>query len=219
MLEVEISGEVAVLHLDDGKANVVSEAFSAAVNEGLDRAAKDAKAVILTGRPGRFSAGFDLNAVKAGGDAAKNMRDAGARMMARLLVHPQPLVIACTGHALAAGALILCTGDTRIGIEGDFKIGLNETAIGLTLPPHMIALAASRMPRELVTQNIIQAKVHDPVGAVAAGYLDEVVAPGELMDTALARAANLAAIAGEAYGTVKQHVRGDVARILRAATE
>ena len=219
MLNIEISGETAVLRLDDGKANVVSEAFSAAVNEGLDQAEKDAKAVILTGRPGRFSAGFDLNAVRAGGDAAKNMRDAGARMMARLLLHPQPLVIACTGHALAAGALILCTGDTRIGVEGDFKIGLNETAIGLTLPPHMIALAASRMPREQVTQNIIQAKVHDPASAVGVGYLDEVVSPDDLMDTALARAGSLAAIAGEAYGSVKQHVRGEVARTLRTATE
>lgn len=219
MLNFSVQDDIALLAMDDGKANVVSEAYSAAVNEGLDRALAEARAVVLSGRPGRFCAGYDLNAVKAGGDAARNMRSAGARLMARILVHPQPVVMACTGHALAAGALILLSGDTRIGVAGDFKIGLNETAIGLALPPHMVALAKSRMPVEAYTRNIVQAKVHDPESAVAAGYLDEVVEADALMDTAFERAGQLAAMPGDAYGQVKETVRGETARFILANVE
>lgn len=92
MLTIDNRGDVAVLTLDDGKANVVSESFSAAVHEGLDAALKDAKAVVLTGRAGRFSAGYDLNVIRDGTpEAAVAMREAGARMMLRLFTHPQPV--------------------------------------------------------------------------------------------------------------------------------
>ena len=198
MLNTEINGDVAVLHIDDGKANVVSKAFSAALNEGLDIAARDAKAVLIAGRPGRFCAGYDLKVIRAGGDEAASMRRAGTELMIRLFTHPQPVVMACTGHALAAGGLILLTGDTRIGARGDFKIGLNETAIGLPLPAYALALARARIPVEALTASVLQARIHDPDSAVCAGFLDEVVAPEDLLETALARATALAGIAGEA---------------------
>lgn len=212
MLTIEQHQDIALLRADDGKANAVSEAFSAAVNEGLDAAERDARVVVLTGRPGRFSAGFDLNVVRAGGAPAAAMRTAGARLLARLFMHPQPVVIACSGHALAAGALLLLTGDTRLGVRGDFKIGLNETAIGLALPDWAVSLARARLPVDALTHSVIQARVHDPDGAVEAGFLDETVEPAQLLDAALIRAGELAQIAGEAYGTIKQRVRGPAAR-------
>ena len=215
MLTIEKHGRVAVLTLDDGKANVVSEAFSQAINEGLDAAERDADAVLLVGRPGRFSAGFDLNVIREGKpERAAAMRSAGARTMHRLFMHPQPVVMACTGHALAAGALILLTGDTRIGVRGDFKIGLNETAIGLALPVYGLEFAKARMSADQLTANIIQSRLHDPEGAIIAGYLDEVVDAGQLMDTALSRAAALAEISGDAYATVKRRLRGQASNII-----
>ena len=212
MLTFEVHDDVAVLHIDDGKANVVSEAFSAAVNEGLDRALTEARAVLITGRPDRFCAGFDLKVIQAGGEPAAAMRNAGARLMARLLVHPQPVVMACTGHALAAGGLLLLTADTRIGAEGDYRIGLNETAIGLALPQYAVELTTARMPPAALTHSVIQARVHDPKGAIAAGFLDETAPPDALLATALARATKLAAMNTEAYGTIKRRMRGQVAQ-------
>ena len=215
MLTIETHGRVAVLNIDDGKANVVSEAFSKALNKGLDTAERDADAVLIVGRPGRFSAGFDLSVIRDGApEQAAAMRSAGAWTMHRLFVHPQPVVMACTGHALAAGALILLTGDTRIGVRGDFKIGLYETAIGLALPTFGLELAKARMPAGQLTANVIQARLHDPDSAVTAGYLDEVVEGDQLTETALARATALAEISGEAYGTVKRRLRGEAAKII-----
>lgn len=213
MLTIEKHGRVAVLKIDDGKANVVSEAFSQAVNTGLDAAERDSDAVLLVGRPGRFSAGFDLGVIRDGTpEQAAAMRSAGAKTMHRLFMHPQPVVMACTGHALAAGALILLTGDTRIGVRGDFKIGLNETAIGLALPVYGLEFAKARMPADQLTANIIQSRLHDPESAVRAGYLDEVVEAEQLLETALARASALAEISGDAYATVKQRLRGPASR-------
>jgi enoyl-CoA hydratase len=215
MLSIEHVDDVAVLTIDDGKANVVSEDFSRAVNAGLDEALSSSKAVVLKGRPGRFSAGFDLSVVRDGTpEAAKAMRDAGARTMHRIFLHPQPVVIACTGHALAAGALILLSGDNRIGIDGDFKIGLNETAIGLALPAYGLELAKARMPVQHLTSSVIQAQIHTPQSAVQAGFLDEVVDPQQLHDAALSKATALAAISGDAYATVKQRLRGAVGQAM-----
>jgi enoyl-CoA hydratase len=215
MLAIEMHGRVAILKIDDGKANVVSEAFSKAVNEGLDAAERDAAAVLIVGRPGRFSAGFDLGVIRDGTpEQAAAMRSAGAQTMHRLFMHPQPVVMACTGHALAAGALILLTGDTRIGVRGDFKIGLNETAIGLALPVYGLEFAKARMPADQLTANVIQARLHDPESAVKAGYLDAVVEREQLMKTALARASALAEISGDAYATVKRRLRGQASKII-----
>ncbi|MBT6275172.1 MAG: crotonase/enoyl-CoA hydratase family protein [Chromatiales bacterium] len=215
MLSVENHGDVAVVKLDDGKANVVSEAFSQAINEGLDAAEKTAAAVVLVGRPGRFCAGFDLSVIRDGTpEGAAAMRTAGARAMHRLFLHPQPVVIACSGHAVAAGALILLTGDTRIGMRGKFTIGLNETAIGLALPVWGLELAKARMPVPQLTRNVIQAQLHDPDSAVEAGYLDQVVEPDALMPTAIEKAGELAKLDGTAYGEVKRRLRGQAAQIM-----
>ena len=154
ILTIKTHYRVAVLKIDDGKANVVSEAFSRVLNEGLDAAERDADAVLIVGCPGRFSAGYDLSVIRDGTpEQAAAMRSAGAWTMYRLFMHPRPVVMACTGHALAAGALILLAGDTRIGVRGDFKIGLNETAIGLALPTYGVELAKARMPAGQLTQS------------------------------------------------------------------
>lgn len=134
MMHFKIDGKVAIITMDDGKANAMSPAFSQAVIDGLERAKSEAQAVLMVGRPGRFSAGFDLKVIAQGGEARTHMLKLGVKMLYNLFTHPQPVVMACTGHALAGGAFMLLTGNTRIGTKGDFKIGLNEVAIGMSLP-------------------------------------------------------------------------------------
>ena len=203
-------GDVALIIMDDGKANAFGPPMIAAVDAMLDRAADDAKAVVLTGRPGIFSGGFDLNVIR-GGDATQARAQAlgGARLMMRLYGWPQPLVVAAPGHAIALGAFCVLTGDHRLGADGEFRIGLNEVAIGATLPPFAWLLAKERLSKRYLTQATLTAKMYEPNGACDAGFLDEVVAADKLRDVALERAAQLAELDANAYAGMKQGLRGE----------
>ena len=204
----EMSGDVAVIAMDDGKANAFGPGMIAAVDALLDRASA-AKAVVVTGRDGILSGGFDLNVIR-GGDpvAARAMNEAGVRLMMRLYGLPQPLVIAATGHAIALGGFLLLTGDRRIGADGDFRIGLNETAIGMSLPPFGLMLARERLSKRYLTRSALAANLYPPAGAREAGFLDEVTAPERLRDAALAAATELAALDAGAYAATKASLRG-----------
>lgn len=177
-VQYSVEDGVATLAMDDGKANALGEAMSAGLSSGLDRAETEAGVVVITGRPGVFCGGFDLRVIRGDDEAArKRMRDAGYALLRRLYLFPLPVIIACPGHAVAAGGLLLLTADTRIGVTGDFKIGLNEVAIGLALPVVGLELAKDRLAPEAMTPAVLGAKLYDPVGAVDAGYLDAAVAP------------------------------------------
>lgn len=207
---------LALITLDDGKANAVSPALIAALHAALDRAEREASAVVLAGRPGRFSAGFDLNIMTGGVEGMRALVTAGAEVALRLFLFPRPLVIACTGHALAAGAVFLNAGDLRIGAHGNFKIGLNEVAIQIPLPVFALELARARLAPRWLTQAVTQARLFDPAGACEAGYLDEVVAAEALLDTAMQRATALAALPDPAFRLTKERERRAVAAHIRA---
>ena len=140
-------GDVAVVTLDDGKANVISTAVIDALHGHLDRLESEgARALVLVGRPGRFSAGFDLSEMTAGVESMRALVVHGARWLMRLYGLGVPTVAACTGHALAAGALTLLSCDVRVGADVPAKIGLNEVAIGMALPKFAVELARERVP-------------------------------------------------------------------------
>ena len=203
----ELDGDVAVIRLDDGKANAISHEVLDALHEVLDRAERDARAVVIAGRDGRFSAGFHLPTMTAGTAEMRGLVSAGAELLIRVYLLPLPVVVACTGHALAAGALVLLVGDTRVGAAGEFKIGLNEVAIGMQLPIFGVELARDRLTPSQFTPATIQARIFDPTEAVAAGYLDVVVAPDEVLPTAVAEAARLAELRTGAYAETKARAR------------
>src|SRR4051812_30180188 len=141
-----IEDGVAVITLDDGKINAISHDVIDGINAALDTASKDAKAVLVRGNDRALSAGFDLKIMQGGDvDTMAGLVNAGGEMLLRLFRHPQPTVVAATGHALAAGALLVLACDTRIGTPGNAKIGLNEVAIGLALPDFAIELASARL--------------------------------------------------------------------------
>jgi enoyl-CoA hydratase len=141
----------------------------------------------------------------------------GARLLMRVYGLGLPTVAACTGHALAAGALVLLSCDQRVGAEGPFKIGLNEVGIGMALPMFAIELARDRlMPTEFGPATL-QARIYDPASAAGAGYLDRVVAADDVLDAAIADARRLAEIRTGAYARTKSGARQDlISRILTA---
>ncbi len=215
-----VQDSVAVVSFDDGKANVFSHEVLDALSAALDRAEADpeAGAVLLVGRPGRFSAGFDLTTMTAGPDSMRSLVAAGGRFVAKLLLEPLPVVAACTGHALAAGALVLLAADQRIGAAGDWKIGLNEVAIGMALPIWAVELARYRMPPSEFDR-IVLGQIGGPEEAKTAGFLDRVVPAEELLTEATAAAALLAELSGPAVSGTKSRARAAVASRMLAGME
>jgi len=212
----EIVDDVAVVRLDDGKANAVSHVVLDGLHAALDQAEEEARAVALVGRPGRFSAGFDLAVMGAGDKPMQDLVLAGAELLCRLYGHPQPVVVGCTGHALAAGALILLAADERIGADGEFRIGLNEVSIGMALPTFAVELARDRLdPRALVACTVL-GETHHPAGAVRAGYLDEVVPADAVVDHAIAVARRRCELRAGAVRETKQRLRAATLRRIRA---
>jgi len=203
----KLEASVASLRFDDGKANVVSHTFIDAMNEGLDRAASEASAVVLEGMHGKFSAGFDLEEFKKGPKASAELVNRGGKLMHRIFTLPMPVVAACTGHAIAAGAFLLLACDVRVGIEGAFKIGANESVLGMTLPTFASELIEYRVPRNRLDQVVLQAELMSPRLAVETGFLDEVVEPDALLPRVNAIAATLAAYPGTGYAGNKQLLR------------
>ena len=181
-VEVEIADQIAHVTLNSGKVNQLSIQTFAALNAALDQAAAVGAVVILTGQPGVFSGGYDLKVMRSGPEAAAELVTAGSSFSRRLLCHPHPVIAACSGHAVANGAFILLSTDYRLGVDGDFKIGLNETAIGMTMHQVGIELARARLTPSAFTRAVLNAEMFDPTTAAAAGFLDRVVGVDALAD-------------------------------------
>ena len=206
-LHYTLEGTTAVIRMDDGKANALSEAMISALLESLERAEKEATAIVLTGRPGRFCAGFDLKVMMSGPENAKALLTRGSDLLMKLYGVPLPLVIACTGHALAGGALVLLTGDVRVGASGAFRIGLNEVSIGMPVPVLAMELARDRIATVDLGRATIEATIYDPEGAARVGYLDTVVSPDGVQSRAMEEAARLGGLARSAFAATKVRLR------------
>jgi enoyl-CoA hydratase len=208
-VSLERDGAVAVISIDDGKANALSPDVLSAIAESFDKAEADgATAVLLQGRPGRFSAGFDLSIMTSGVEPMRALVTQGGELLLRIFTYPAPVVAACTGHALAAGALVLLVSDVRIGAEGEFKIGLNEVAIGMGLPIYGVEFARYRMPPSAFDSAIL-GQVFAPADAVRVGYLDRTSA--NVIDDAMAEAQRLSALRTGAVSHTKQLARQAIA--------
>ena len=208
LLSYSIDNKVAVLQMDDGKANALSREMIDAITAALARAETEATAAVLVGRPDRFCAGFDLRVMMSGPDNAKDLLKAGSAMLMKLYGSAIPLVVACTGHALAGGALVVLTGDYRVCAAGAYRIGLNEVSIGLPVPVLAMELARDRLSKRSLVQATLLAQIYDPDGALRAGFIDEVVPSEQVVERAKAEAARLGGLPRTAFGATKQRLRG-----------
>jgi enoyl-CoA hydratase len=205
---------VLVVHLDDGKANALSFDMIAAIHTAIDQAEGDdgIRAMVLHGRPGKFSAGFDLG-VMFGDDmsAIINLVADGGALVRRLYGSSVPVVAASTGHALAAGALLLLGCDVRIGSDVEAKVGLNEVAIKMVLPDWALTIAVERLSKRHLQRALANARITTPRDAVDVGFLDEVVPDGDELERAVAVASELAAtLDPSAYVRTVRAIRGPV---------
>ena len=208
VLSYTLESTTAVLRMDDGKANALSDLMIDALSAALDRAEKEASAIVLTGRPERFCAGFDLKVMMSGPENAKALLVRGSALLMKLYAVSIPLVIAATGHALAGGALVLLTGDVRIGTAGAYRIGLNEVSIGLPVPVLAMELARDRLLKSELERATLMATIYAPEDAVRAGYLDAVLPAAEVLPRAMEEAAKLGGLSRTAFGATKERLRG-----------
>ena len=214
---------VMIVHLDDGKANALSFEVIAAVQSAIDEAEADdsVRALVIHGRPGRFSGGFDLG-VMFGDDmsAIIGLVADGGALVHRLYGSSVPVVAACTGHALAAGALVLLGCDVRVGADIEAKVGLNEVAIKMVLPDWAFTIAGDRLSKRHAQRALANARITTPREAVDVGYIDEVVPEGEVLDRAVAVAAELAStLDPSAYQRTVRKIRGPVLDLMAEQIE
>ncbi|HUQ01417.1 MAG TPA: crotonase/enoyl-CoA hydratase family protein [Kofleriaceae bacterium] len=208
LVKYRLEGKTAVVEMDDGKANALSDAMIEALLAALARAEGEASAMVLAGRAERFCAGFDLRVMMSGPENAKALLTRGSDLLMALYGTPIPLVIACTGHALAGGALVVLTGDWRIAASGAFKIGLNEVAIGMPVPVLAMELARDRLTPAALPRATLMAHVHTPDEALVSGYVDEVVPAADVMTRALAEANRLGGLGRMPFKATKERLRG-----------
>ena len=210
---------IATLTLNNGKVNAFSPELIAALNKGLDQAEAAGAVVILTGQPGILSGGYDLKVMMSGPQAAIDLVASGSTLARRMLAHPQPIIVACPGHAVAKGAFVLLSADYRIGVDGPFSIGLNEVKIGMTMHHVGIAIARDRLTKPVFQRSVINAEIFTPQGAMAAGFLDQVVAPEQLLSTAMEVAQQMKKLNLTAHKNTKRKVRKALLDELATAIE
>lgn len=218
-LTYALEDSTAIVQMDDGKANALSNEMIDGLVAALTRAEGEAKAMVLAGRPDRFCAGFDLRVMMSSPDAAKALLQRGSDLLMRLYGATIPLVIACTGHALAGGALVVLTGDLRVGAAGAFRIGLNEVAIGMPVPVLAMELARDRLVPTALTHATLLAQIYNPDEASRAGYLDAVVPADEVLPRAKLEAARLGAFSRSAFQATKTRLRGKTIAHVRATLD
>jgi enoyl-CoA hydratase len=214
----ERDGGIATITMDDGKANVLSPAMWAELGDAFDRAEADGVVTVLTGRDGRFSAGFDLAVLQGGGEPAVDMLMGGFEMAHRLLAFPLPVVAAVSGHAIAMGAFLVLSTDHRIGVQGAaHKIVANEVAIGLPMPRTATEVLRQRLTPAAFIQACTLAVPCTPDTAVPAGFLDVVVPEGTLLDAAHEAATTFAGLDGAAFTATKLRAQEHTLEAVAAA--
>ncbi|MHC8321472.1 crotonase/enoyl-CoA hydratase family protein [Pseudomonas sp. GB2N2] len=217
LISYHLEDGIATLTLSNGKVNAISPDVIAAFNAALDRAVTDRAVVIITGTPGILSGGYDLKVMTAGPKEAVALVTAGSTLARRLLSHPFPVIVACSGHAVAKGAFLLLSADYRIGVDGPFSIGLNEVQIGMTMHHAGIEIARDRLSKAALHRSVINGEMFNPQSAVDAGFLDLVVSAEELQGAALAAARQLKKINMTAHKNTKLKVRKALLETLDAA--
>ena len=219
LINYQCTDGIATLQLNNGKVNALSPALIQQFNSCLDQAEQDKAIVIITGQPGIFSGGYDLKVMLSGPANAIDLVAQGSDLTRRMLAHPQPIIIACSGHAIAKGAFLLLAADYRIATAGDFTIALNEVEIGMVMHQAGIVLAQGRLTPAAFQRAVNNAERFTPEAAVSAGFVDQVVHADELINTAQTVAQTMKKLNMRAHYQTKLKVRQQQLADLEAAIE
>jgi enoyl-CoA hydratase len=214
-----IADGVAEIQMDDGRRNALGPVLLGQLFEAIEAAEKEEAAILITGRTGTFCAGFDVEVIRQGPEKTREMTSQGAELWVRLLTFPRPVLMACTGHAVAAGAVLLCTADWRVAATGGFKIGLSEVELGLPLQGVPLELVRARLSKRHFERATVLAEVYGPDAAIDAGWVDETTSEDEIVDRAREVARRYAALPATAFARTKRQSRRVLADTVRKMME
>ncbi|PKH00072.1 crotonase/enoyl-CoA hydratase family protein [Paraglaciecola sp. MB-3u-78] len=219
LVTCQIENQVATITIQNGKVNAISHQVVDELNQALDQAEQAQAVVVLTGQAGMFSGGYDLKIMKESMSAAMDLVEKGSKLARRMLAFPYPVLAACNGHAVAKGAFLLLAADYRVGVDGAFKIGLNEVAIGMTMHYGGVELARGRLAPVFFNRSVILAEMVSPQAAVTAGFLDKVVSEAEFAPTVLAIAQAMTKLDMQAHHQTKLKARAELLQVLDQCIE
>jgi enoyl-CoA hydratase len=219
LVTTEIESNVATITIKNGKVNAISHQVVDELNLALNQAEQQQAVVVITGQPGMLSAGYDLKVMKESMTAAMQLVEKGSTLARRMLSFPFPVMVACSGHAVAKGAFLLLAADYRLGVEGPFKIGLNEVTIGMTMHDAGVDLARGRLAPVFFNRAVILAEMFSPEEAVTAGFLDKIVSPEEFAPTVKAIAQAMTKLDMKAHYQTKLKAREALLNMLDGSIE
>jgi len=213
-------GGVRVLTLDRPPANAEDEILLTDLSAALDEVRADdaGRAVVLAGAGRFFSGGFDLSAPRRDDQSAGLLLGLFRDTHLRLLTLPKPTVAMVNGHAIAGGLVLALACDYRLGLDGEYHIGLNEVAIGASYPRVAFEIVRLRLTHARASELLLGAALYPASQALRLGALDELLSPGTFEETVLRRAARLGAFPREAYAHTKAALVAEAVARVEAET-
>lgn len=217
-VSVTVENGVAQITMDDGKVNAMSAEMLNELQQAFEDAQQEDAIVVLSGREGLFSAGFDMPTFQRGMGPTVEMIRAGVQVLETILAYPRPVVTVCAGHAYPMGAFLMLAADVRFAVDGPWQIGMNEVAIGLTVPNFALALARHRLTPAAFAR-ITTAAMFEPQQAREHGYVDHVVSAKETSSVVSDELDRLSKLDMTHFPRTKARVNDQVLRNIRDAAE
>ena len=213
-------GNVSIITLDDGKANVFSPEMSQQIDECLDQVATEEGCLVITGKEGMFSGGLDLKIIQSGDiERIQEMSSKAFKLLARIFSFPRPVIASCSGHAVALGTFLLCCCDYRIGVKGEFMLGANEMRTNMVIPIPILELIKFRVSNTHKYRAVLGAEMYKLEDSISAGLIDEVVDQDLLMTTVTEKAKDLATMGHPSYSMTKELFIAEPMSKINAAME
>ena len=203
--------DISIIKLDDGKANAFSYDMLTQVNELLSKVPRDSGALVITGREGLFSGGFDLKTL-ATGDMEKitKMVQLGYHLLLELYSFDRPIIAAVSGHSIALGLFVTCSADYRIAIDGEYVCQANEVRNNMDIPIQIMEILKARVNKNYFYPAVFHSDAYTVQDSIAVGVIDEVVPQAEFMDRVMDKAKELATLPHPFYAKTKESAQADV---------
>jgi 3,2-trans-enoyl-CoA isomerase len=217
VLDTIAHGPVVELRMNRPPANAMSAEMIAALKAGVAAAVEgDARAVVLSGQPGMFSAGLDVpSLLQLDRDAVRAAWADFISLLELITNSPIPIVAAITGHSPAGGAVVALYCDYRVMAEGHFKIGLNEVEVGIILPPLLFGALRRQVGSHHAERIGVAGMLISAEEAYRINLVDELAEPEDVVPRALARCEHLLRLPPVAMAESRRNARRDLVELVR----
>ena len=212
--------DISIIKLDDGKANAFSYDMLTQVNELLAKVPRDSGALVITGRDGLFSGGFDLKTLAAGDmEKITKMVHLGYRLLLELYSFDRPIIAAVSGHSIALGLFVTCSADYRVAIDGKYICQANEVRNNMDIPTQIMEILKARVNKNYFYPAVFHSDAYSVQDSIEVGFIDEVVPQTEFMDRVMEKAKELATLPHPFYANTKKSAQDDVRQKISDAIE